>query len=173
MPLPFLIGGASVLGLGLVALAIGSDDDNSSSSSSNEDYERSRAAEEREKRQREENMKALDNAFAEHLEVEGNKLVDTLEKFSLVNTSYINDINIKNSRDLNLNPDKKSISILDRSIFQRQKDYNNFNSNITIFREIYNINIKVDKFVNITRDSIDVLSNQVNEIDKIIKKLKV
>lgn len=173
MPLPFLIGGAAVLGLGLAAFVIGSDDDSSSSSSSNEDDERRRAAEEREKRQREEHMKALDNAFVERLETERYKLVDTLEKFASVNTSYVNEINIKNAPDINLTPDREFSGILDRSIFQRQSDYDNFHSNIAIFNEIYNISIKADRSVNTTQDSIYSLSKQVEKIDKIIKKLKV
>lgn len=161
MPLPWLIGAAVVVAGAAVVAALSEDDKPSNNNNDDEDRRRRAAERERQERERNERKISIKQEFDHGVQRTYQEIIASLPNLVTVHGTKIN--------NLTLSSNGSNFSQLESSSVKTAKYQ--FMKDISLFEQIYGINVKPTEQMKSTLKQIDLLQDELNQLTSVIKAL--
>lgn len=161
MPLPWLIGAAVVAAGAAVVAALSEDDKPSNNNNDDEDRRRRAAERERQERERNERKISIKQEFDHGVQRTYQEIIASLPNLVTVHGTKIN--------NLTLSSNGSNFSQLESSSVKTAKYQ--FMKDISLFEQIYGINVKPTEQMKSTLKQIDLLQDELNQLTSVIKAL--
>ena len=161
MPLPWLIGAAVVAAGAAVVAALSEDDKPSNNNNDDEDRRRRAAERERQERERNERKISIKQEFDQEVQRTYQEIIASLPNLVTVHGTKIN--------NLTLSSNGSNFSQLESSSVKTAKYQ--FIKDISLFEQIYGINVKPTEQMKSTLKQIDLLQDELNQLTSVIKAL--
>jgi len=161
MPLPWLIGAAVVAAGAAVVAALSEDDKPSNNNNDDEDRRRRAAERERQERERNERKISIKQEFDHGVQRTYQEIIASLPNLVTVHGTKIN--------NLTLSSNGSNFSQLESSSVKTAKYQ--FIKDISLFEQIYGINVKPTEQMKSTLKQIDLLQDELNQLTSVIKAL--
>lgn len=161
MPLPWLIG-AAVVAAGAAVVAALSEDDKPSNNN-NDDEDRRRRAAERERQERELNERkiSIKQEFDQGVQRTYQEIIASLPNLVTVHGTKVNNLTLSNNGS--------NFSQLESGSVKTAKYQ--FIKDISLFEQIYGINVKPTEQMKRTLKQMDLLQDELNQLTSVIKAL--
>ena len=161
MPLPWLIGAAVVAAGAAVVAALSEDDKPSNNNNDDEDRRRRAAERERQERERNERKISIKQEFDHGVQRTYQEIIASLPNLVTVHGTKIN--------NMGLSSKGSNFSQLESSSVKTAKYQ--FIKDISLFEQIYGINVKPTEQMKSTLKQMDLLQDELNQLTSVIKAL--
>ena len=161
LPLPWLIGAAVVAAGAAVVAALSEDDKPSNNNNDDEDRRRRAAERERQERERNERKISIKQEFDHGVQRTYQEIIASLPNLVTVHGTKIN--------NLTLSSNGSNFSQLESSSVKTAKYQ--FIKDISLFEQIYGINVKPTEQMKSTLKQMDLLQDELNQLTSVIKAL--
>lgn len=161
MPLPWLIGAAVVAAGAAVVAALSEDDKPSNNNNDDEDRRRRAAERERQERERNERKISIKQEFDHGVQRTYQEIIASLPNLVTVHGTKINNLTLSSNGS---NFSQLELSSVKTAKYQFIKD-------ISLFEQIYGINVKPTEQMKSTLKQMDLLQDELNQLTSVIKAL--